>query len=115
MVVILGVGYVDVAGDGAEGPALQFANVKLVVRPDGGVELGVRRPGWWQRRAAFEPVGEGLFGECLDHHGHWRCQRNRSPLQSLRGNTSNVEHRGAGVGVDVVATHHDAAADVGQG
>lgn len=70
MVVILGVGYVDVAGDGAEGAALQFANVKLVVRPDGGVELGVRRPGWWQRRAAFEPVGEGLFGECLDHHGH---------------------------------------------
>ena len=39
-----------------------------------------------------------------------RCQRNRSPLQSLRGNTSNGEHRGAGVGVDVVATHHDAAA-----
>lgn len=58
---------------------------------------------------------KGCSGSALITTATERCQRNRSPLQSLRGNTSNVEHRGAGVGVDVVATHHDAAADVGQG
>ena len=58
---------------------------------------------------------KGCSGSALITTATGRCQRNRSPLQSLRGNTSNVEHRGAAVGVDVVATHQDAAADVGQG